>query len=65
MAHVVGVTSYLGLYNLLDFSAGTLPVSSVTVADVAAMEAYPTRCAVNANYRRVKKVCFSELGNLS
>jgi len=52
---LLGVASCCATFNLLDFSAGTLPVSKVTASDEAAMDNYPMHTEMNANYGRVKQ----------
>ncbi|KAL3831810.1 hypothetical protein ACJMK2_023513 [Sinanodonta woodiana] len=54
--NVLGGVTYTTLYNLLDYPAGTVPVTKVTKEDEAEMKDYPTR----TRYERFIKKYFSE-----
>jgi len=57
-----GTFTYLNVFNLLDFPAGTLPVTSVTAADEAALDSYPTRSPLNLQHKRVKQAMKGTVG---
>ena len=50
-----GIVSYTCAYNVLDFPAGSLPVTKVTKEDVKKMADYPGN---GLWYRTIKKVLF-------
>ncbi|KAL3831831.1 hypothetical protein ACJMK2_023533 [Sinanodonta woodiana] len=54
--NVLGGVTYTALYNLLDYPAGTVPVTKVTREDEAGMKDYPSR----TRYERFIRKYFSE-----
>ncbi|KAK3605349.1 hypothetical protein CHS0354_033841 [Potamilus streckersoni] len=54
--NVLGGVTYTALYNLLDYPAGTVPITKVTREDEAGMKEYPT----NTRYERFIKKYYSE-----
>ncbi|CAJ0959426.1 unnamed protein product, partial [Mesorhabditis belari] len=53
------VVSYTGVFNLLDFAAGTVPVTQVTKADDDALAGYPT---IDPWYRLAKETTKGAIG---
>lgn len=51
-----GVTSYTATFNVLDFPAGCVPVTTVTAKDEADMANYPSVTKPTRTHRILKKV---------
>jgi len=53
--HVTVAASYLNFFNIVDFPAGSLPVSTVTAADEASMEDYPKFDQMSSTHTIIKE----------
>jgi hypothetical protein len=53
--HGLGIISYTMLYNVLDFPAGSLPVTKVTTEDTNKLVEYPMKDLWHKNVKQVRE----------